>query len=121
MSKSSAEAEYRAMSFLTSELLWLKQLLLRLGVRHDKPIVMRCDSKSVIYIATNPVFHERTKHIEVDCHFIRDEIVSVSNFPRHVGTASQLADKDIFTKPLGRAGFTSFRVKLGIPNLYTPT
>lgn len=76
VSKSSAEAEYHAMSFLTSELKWLNQLLTALGISHDKPMVICCDSKSGIYIATNPVFHERTKHIEIDCHFVRDEIVN---------------------------------------------
>lgn len=119
VSKSSAEAEYSAMSFLTSELKWLKQLLFTLGIRHDQPMVVCCDSKSAIYIATNPVFHERTKHIEIDCHFVRDEIVRGTIIPQHVGTASQLAD--IFTKAIGRDGFTSFRGKLGIRNLYAPT
>ena len=119
VSKSSAEAEYRAMSFLTSELKWLKQLLFTLGIRHDQPMTMCCDSKSAIYIATNPVFHERTKHIEVDCHSIRDEFVNGNIAPRHVGTTSQLAD--ILTKPLGRDGFAVFRHKLGIRNLYAPT
>jgi len=119
VSKSSAEAEYRTMSYLTSELKWLKELLFTLGIRHEQPMVMCCDSKSAIYIATNPVFHERTKHIEVDCHFVRDEIVCGNIVPRHVGTKSQLAD--IFTKPIGRDGFATFRVKLGIRNLYAPT
>lgn len=57
------EAEYRAMAFITKELKWIKQVLLALGVQHHQPIVMCCDSKSVIDIAMNPVFHERTKHI----------------------------------------------------------
>ncbi|KAL1213291.1 Retrovirus-related Pol polyprotein from transposon RE2 [Cardamine amara subsp. amara] len=116
---SSAEAEYQAMAYLTKELKWLKQLLLTLGVKHDQPMRMCCDSKSVIYIATNPVFHERTKHIELDCHFVRDEIVRGNITPRHVATTAQLAD--IFTKPIGRVGFTYFRCKLGIHNLYAPT
>lgn len=107
------------MSFLGSELLWLKQLLLALGVRHVQPMIMCCDSKSAIYNATNPVFHERTKHIEIDCHFVRDEFVKGVIAPRHVGTTTQLAD--IFTKPLGRDCFSAFRVKLGIRNLYAPT
>ncbi|XP_010412990.1 PREDICTED: uncharacterized protein LOC104699374 [Camelina sativa] len=119
VSKSSAEAEYRAMSFLTSELKWLKQLLFTLGVRHDQPMVVCCDSQSAIHIATNPVFHERTKHIEIDCHFVRDELVRGNITFRHVGTAYQLAD--IFTKPLGRDSFARFRIKLGIQNLYAPT
>uniref|UniRef100_A0A1J3G6T2 Copia protein n=2 Tax=Noccaea caerulescens TaxID=107243 RepID=A0A1J3G6T2_NOCCA len=116
VSLSSAEAEYRAMSFLTKELLWLKRLLLSLGISHAQPMHIHCDSKSAIHIATNPVFHERTKHIEIDCHFIRDEIQSGILHPIHVDSASQLAD--IFTKPLGRHSFDIFRDKLGILNLH---
>ncbi|KAL1216651.1 Retrovirus-related Pol polyprotein from transposon RE2 [Cardamine amara subsp. amara] len=118
VSKSSAEAEYRAMSFLASELLWIKGLLLSLGIRHDHPMKMYCDSKSAIYISTNPMFHERTKHIENDCHFVRDHIQAGTMLPQHVSTTQQLAD--IFTKPLGRLAFDSFRSKLGILDLHAP-
>lgn len=59
-----AEAEYRAMSIATREVQWLRQLLRDLGFAPNKPARRFCDSKSAIYIATNPVFHERTKHVE---------------------------------------------------------
>lgn len=118
MSLSSAEAEYRAMAFLTKELLWLKRVLTDLGIKHDQPMRVLCDSKSAIYIATNPVFHERTKHIENDCHFVRDKIQSGTIATTHVPTTSQLAD--IFTKPLGKQSFDEFRSKLGIHNLHAP-
>lgn len=119
VSRSSAEAEYRALAFLVQELIWLKRMLRTLGVRHDQPMLVRCDSKSAIHIATNPVFHERTKHIELDCHFVRDEVLTRNIQLSHVDTQSQLAD--IFTKPIGRDDFWHFRFKLGIHNLYAPT
>ncbi|CAA7032085.1 unnamed protein product [Microthlaspi erraticum] len=116
VSKSSAEAEYRAMSLLRDELLWIKRVLCSLGVIHPQSMRLHCDSKAAIYISTNPVFHERTKHIETDCHAIRDEIVKGTISPHHVSTTQQLAD--IFTKPLGRQEFDSFRSKLGILDLH---
>jgi len=66
--------------------------LFTLGIYHDQPIVMCCDNKSAIYIATNPVFYERTKYVEVECqsiyHSIPDEIVQGNIAPRHIGTTS---------------------------------
>ncbi|KAH9754602.1 retrovirus-related pol polyprotein from transposon RE1 [Citrus sinensis] len=70
VARSSAEAEYRAMTTVTCELKWLKGLLMSLGVDHSRPMHLYCDSQAVLHLATNPVFHERTKHIKVDCHFV---------------------------------------------------
>ncbi|XP_019084276.1 PREDICTED: uncharacterized protein LOC109125926 [Camelina sativa] len=118
VSRSSAESEYRAMADLVQELKWLKRMLYTLGVRHTQPMIVLCDSKSAIHIAMNPMFHERTKHIENDCHFVRDEVVTTNIVLQHVQMTYQLAD--IFTKPIGRDGFWRFRNKLGIHNLYAP-
>ena len=74
MARSSAEAEYRAMASTASELTWIKQLLSDLGIKIHAPMQMFCDNQAARHIASNPVFHERTKHIEVDCHFIREKI-----------------------------------------------
>ncbi|KAG7556889.1 Reverse transcriptase RNA-dependent DNA polymerase [Arabidopsis suecica] len=96
VSCSSAESEYRAMKQLTNELTWLKALLKDLRVEQDTPITMHCDNKAAIYIASNSVFHERTKHIEVDCHKVREKIVQGVTLPCYTRSEDQLAD--IFTK-----------------------
>jgi hypothetical protein len=72
ISRSSAEAEYRAMAHTASEMLWVCSLLRDLGIDIPTPMQMFCDNQAAIFIANNHVFHERTKHIKVDCHFIRD-------------------------------------------------
>ncbi|KAL0368250.1 UNVERIFIED_CONTAM: Retrovirus-related Pol polyprotein from transposon RE2 [Sesamum calycinum] len=76
VARSSAEAEYRAMAHTTSEILWLKNLLKELGFMYDDPVPMHSDNQAAIHIASNPIFHERTKHIEVDCHFVREAVMS---------------------------------------------
>ena len=78
MARSSAETEYRAMAVATCELIWLKQLLQELRFEKDRQMTLVCDNQVALHIAYNPVFHERTKHIEVDYHFIERRLPQVS-------------------------------------------
>lgn len=101
------------------QLKWLKQLLGESGVHHAKSMRLYCDSQSALYIAQNPVFHERTKHIEADCHFVRDAITDGMMVPSYILTKAQLAD--IFTKALGKTHFEFLLRKLGVRDRHAPT
>jgi transposase InsO family protein len=102
VARSSTEAEYRALADTTSELLWLRWLLQDMGVSLSSATPVYCDNRSAIQIAHNDVFHERTKHIEIDCHFVRHHLLQGSLQLHSVTSRDQLAD--IFTKshPPGR-------------------
>ena len=119
MSRSSAEAEYRAMAYACAEVKWLKVLLAFLGVYHRQPVRLFCDSQAAIHIASNPVFHERSKHIDIDCHFVRELLLSGVISLAHISTKFQLAD--LFTKALGVPAFSFLLSKLGVQDLYSPT
>ncbi|XP_021739470.1 uncharacterized protein LOC110705845 [Chenopodium quinoa] len=111
-SKSSAEAEYRAMSHASGEVDWLVRLLTEMGLFDLKPVKLYCDSQSAIHIAKNPVFHERTKHIEVDCHFTRDKVLEGLIELCYLPTGQQLAD--VFTKQLPVSQQQDLLYKLGM-------
>ncbi|PKU66070.1 Retrovirus-related Pol polyprotein from transposon TNT 1-94 [Dendrobium catenatum] len=74
VSRSSTESEYRALASATADTIWIKRLLSDFGVLHSQPIDLYCDNMSTIALANNPVFHARTKHIEIDQWFVRDHI-----------------------------------------------
>ncbi|KAH9666221.1 protein kinase domain-containing protein [Citrus sinensis] len=103
VSRSTAEVEYRSLADLSCELQWLKALFADLGHLQHDPMTVYCDNQSALYIAENPVYHERTKHIELDCHFVRERVQSNLLLPLHIPTSMQVAD--VFTKPLGHALF----------------
>ena len=98
VARSSTEVKYRALVDTTSELLWLRWLLKDLGVSTSSTTPIYCDNQNAIHITHNDVFHERTKHIEIDCHFIRYHLVHGALKLFSVSSKDQLAD--IFTKSL---------------------
>ncbi|XP_057999352.1 uncharacterized protein LOC131178413 [Hevea brasiliensis] len=97
----------------------LKGLLNSLGVAHTEPMNLYCDSQAALHIAANPVYHERYKHIEVDYHFIRDEILNGNIRTDYVRSSMQPVD--IFIKALGKNQFDFLLRKLGIRDLHAPT
>lgn len=96
VSRSSTEVEYQSLADSTCELTWLCCLLKDLQTPISYPISMMVDNASAIALVLNPVQHARTKHIEIDCHFVRDKIKAGVILPKYVPSVSQVAD--IFTK-----------------------
>lgn len=112
VSTSSAEAEYRAMSTTVRELMWITYLLADFQIALTLPIPLWCDNKAAIHISENPVFHERTKHLDIDCHLVRSKFKEGFVLPQHIYSSQQLAD--IFTKVVSGPLFRSLQRKLGL-------
>ncbi|KAI5355191.1 hypothetical protein L3X38_008086 [Prunus dulcis] len=107
VSRSSTEAEYRALAITAAEMSWLRQLLRNLHLFLDRPPILWCDNISALALASNPVFHARTKHIEIDFHFIRERVTRGDMVVSHIPSSNQLAD--IFTKGLHTSQFSYLR------------
>ena len=106
---STAEAEYISARSCCAQLLWMKQTLFDFGVKFDE-ILLLYDNERAVKIATNPVKHSRTKHIDIRHHFLRDHVNKGDIKIDGIGTDDQLAD--IFTKPLDESRFYKFRNEL---------
>ncbi|RVW60823.1 Retrovirus-related Pol polyprotein from transposon TNT 1-94 [Vitis vinifera] len=116
VARSSAEAEFRAMAQGICEGIWLNRLLEELRVPLKHPIVLYCDNQAAISIAKNPVHHDRTKHVEIDRHFIKEKIEEGVFKVNYTPTNCQTAD--ILTKALARVNFEDLTEKLGMINIY---
>ena len=97
VSRSSTEAEYKALANGTAEATWIQSVLKELGVQQTRPPILWCDNLGATYLSANPVFHARTKHIEIDFHFVREKVALGALDVRFITSGDQLAD--VFTKP----------------------
>ncbi|KAI5056117.1 hypothetical protein GOP47_0029638 [Adiantum capillus-veneris] len=109
---SSCEAEYRTVFTATVECVWLRRLMVELGVGQDTPNTIYTDSQSALAVARNPVFHARTKHIEVHYHYVRERLSEGEISLAYVPTPDNLAG--LFTKTLSREKLEAFRKALGL-------
>jgi len=119
VTRSSTAAEYRVMASTTCKLIWLKHLLNKdLQFGEVTQMILICYNQVALHISPNFVFHERTKHIEIDCHFIRKKIIFGDIKTKFINSNYQLVD--IFTKSLPGPRIDYVCNKLGTYDLYTP-
>ena len=104
------------MATTTCELTWILHLLQDLHVKHDKLVLLYCDNQAALHIAANLVFHERSKHIEVDCHVVRNKIINGTLKTFYISTKNQLAN--VFTKALGVENYLRLITRLDVINIF---
>ncbi|KAJ9550950.1 hypothetical protein OSB04_014995 [Centaurea solstitialis] len=112
VSRSSTESEYKALADTVAELTWLETLLRELRVPVKSVPTLWCDNLGATYLSANPVFHARTKHVEVDFHFVREKVAQGKLSVQFISTHDQIAD--VFTKPLSSERFLFLKSKLRV-------
>ena len=117
--RSSVESEYKAMTQSVCKIIWLHQLLMEVDIKTPVQTKIWFDNQATLHMASNLVFHEQTKHIEIDCHFNREKIQFGLISTGYVKTEEQLGD--IFTKALNGDRVSYLCNKLGMINIYAPT
>jgi hypothetical protein len=115
VSRSNTEADYKVMTNATAELMWIQTLLKELCIKVPPSAKLLCDNMNAMYLSSNPVFHGKTKHIEVDYHFVRDQVIRKQLDVRFISTYDQLADG--FTKLLSQQHTLDFRSNLNLIKL----
>ena len=118
VARSSAEAELRAICQGICEGIWFGRMVEELGIQNGSSMTLLCDNKAVIEIAKNSVHHDRTKHVEIDRHFIKEKIEEGRLQLTYVPTSYQTAD--ILTKALPKNNFESLKTKLGMIDIHNP-
>jgi hypothetical protein len=112
ISRSSTEAEYKALTNGAAEAMWISSLLTELGVTQQRAPVLWCDNLGATYLTANPVFHARTKHIETDFHFVRERVAEGALQVKFISSSDQLAD--VFTKPATYQMLDRFKSNLNL-------
>lgn len=112
VARSYAEAEYTAIAKATTELVWLKQLLGELGFPINVPMCLWCDNQVAVHIATRPVFHEHTKHIEIDRHYVREKVLDETICLKHISTKIHIAN--VLTMAVTKAWHADLCSKLSL-------
>jgi hypothetical protein len=112
VARSSTEAEYRAVAHATSESLWVQSLMREIGITLPQRPLLWCDNIGATYLTANPVFHARTKHVEIDYHFVREKVQQKTLEVRFISSKDQLVDG--LTKPIVSVRFVFLRDKLNV-------
>ena len=115
VSRSSTEAEYKALANATAEIIWVQSMLKELGIKSSQVPCLWCDNLGATYLSANPIFHAGTKHIEIDFHFVRERVAQKQLDIRFVHSNDQIADG--FTKALPVRSFEDFKHNLNLMKL----